>query len=89
MGSEDRKRTADIVKRMRDSSLSADQRRRIDCLADMSWALDLEALSSLWPAMPELVEEYLDVMVCALHEVPESNLAGPAPLVAPLIPTRA
>ena len=90
MGSEDRKRIADVVQRMRDHSLlSPIQRRRIDCLADMSWALDLEALSSLWPAIPELVEEYLDVMVCALHEVPESNLAGPAPLVAPLIPTRA
>ena len=90
MSSEDRKRIADVVRRMREhSSLSPQQRSGIERLADLSWALELDALSRLWPAIPELVEEYLDVMVCALHEVPESNLAAPAPLVAPLSPTRA
>jgi hypothetical protein len=90
VGSEDRKRIADVVQRMRDySSLSQLQRRRIERLADISWARELDALSRLWPVIPELVEEYLDVMVSALHDFPERDLTGPAPLVAPLIPARA
>jgi len=85
-----RRRIADVVQRMRDDpSLSLGQRRRIERLADMSWALELAALSSLWPAIPELVEEYLDVMVSALHEFPEGDVTAPTPLVAPLVPTRA
>ena len=90
MGSEDLKRIADVLQRMRDhSSLSQAQRRRIEGLAAMAWASELDALSRLWPAIPELVEEYLDVMVCALHDVPESDLAEAAPIVAPLIGARA
>jgi hypothetical protein len=62
--------------------LSPKQRKCVERLSQMNWAEDLAALSSLWPNHPDWVERYLDLMVCELHEFPESHLSAPGAAAA-------
>jgi hypothetical protein len=63
-----------ILRKMRSiPSLSAERHRSLDMLEEMSWARELTALAKLWPVSPELVEAYLDVMVCAMHAFPPTT----------------
>ena len=51
--------------------------RSLQRLEQMSWAGELAALETLWPTSPALVERYLDVLACILHDFPAANHAGP------------
>lgn len=66
-------------------SLTNDARAGIERIARMSWIEELAALAKLWRFCPELVEQYLDAMVCELHEFPEptsTNAQQHLPLTA-------
>jgi len=72
-----REETARVLRRLKDlPGLSPNQRRCIEGLETASWPNDLAALAELWPTSPELVEQYLDVMVEALHGFPEQVETG-------------
>src|SRR5688500_1737739 len=84
MNTKQTKQINDVLERMRQlPSLSPGRRHSLDRLEAMGWADDVAALSRLWSAAPELVEQYLDVMVAALHAFPvtaERELAATAAL---------
>ena len=83
------KRAADVLRRMRALAiLSNHQRSHIDSLDAAAWPHEMAALAKLWPACPDLVEQYLDVMIAALHDFPECLETGPAPTRPTAIPLR-
>jgi hypothetical protein len=43
----------------------------------------MATLAKLWPACPDLVEQYLDVMIAALHDFPEC--LEPTPIRRPSV----
>jgi len=78
MSNNRRKQTANVLRRLKGlPGLSPDQRRRIEGLEAASWPSELAALAKLWPSSPELIEEYLDVMIEVLHDFPECTEEGP------------
>ena len=54
------------------SRLTASQRKCLGVLAQPAWPRELAALATLWSACPELVEQYLDVMISMMHEFPQT-----------------
>ena len=89
MSCEYQKRTEDVVRRMKAIALLSDrQRGRIDSLDTAAWARELNTLAKLWPTCPKLVDEYLDVMIVALHDFPEC-LETPARPRAARVPASA
>jgi len=77
MSNAHRKQTANVLQRLKGlPGLSSAQRHRIEGLEAASWPSELAALAKLWPTSPELIEEYLDVMIEVLHDFPECVETG-------------
>ena len=83
------KRAADVLRRIRALAvLSSHQRSHIDSLDAAAWPQEMATLANLWPACPDLVEQYLDIMIAALHDFPECLEPDPAPVRPPSVPRR-
>jgi hypothetical protein len=52
------------------SRLTPSQRKCLARLSEPAWPSEFAALAKLWGVCPDLVEQYLDVMISMLHEFP-------------------
>jgi hypothetical protein len=60
-------------------SLTKGARVGIERIARMNWIEEIDALAKLWRFCPDLVEQYLDVMICEMHDFPEPAPAKAVP----------